>query len=398
MRFPSVLIAMIALAACGDPLARVERISDVELAEEPVAQALPSEEELAREGGFFSRILRRDPAQAEIDAAVASAGQALTPEAAAAPAGSEPVAADTTDDTSAPGTARTEVSAEAKTAQPERKSGLLGWLRPAKQGPDAPVEAPATEVADADPVAETQKTEADGAASVAAADALVEPAKRRGIFGLGRRAKDETTAGVRTASIAPGAETELPLVQVNPAERGGQQGGAARPSRRGGIDAIDVPFGTVLSYGEVARVCDAERKPLGRKLDKAPARGKGYALYDSNPDSAGPRTFYVTGFSDGCPRQFTAALALFGAPSMHEQLRYGRPGSEYPYSSTDKAYEKVKSSVCGVSKRKPCGSKISQLERSTVFISTYERFSDNARWADILIHDGVVLAAAIKTP
>ena len=59
---------------------------------------------------------------------------------------------------------------------------------------------------------------------------------------------------------------------------------------------------------------------------------------------------------------------MFGAPSMHEQLRYGQPSEEYPYSDTDKAYEKIKSQICRVGKRKPCGSAISRLERDTVFI------------------------------
>jgi hypothetical protein len=186
---------------------------------------------------------------------------------------------------------------------------------------------------------------------------------------------------------------------AEPKKRRGLFGTAAREKVRSGPDARDVPFGTVLPYGEVARVCAAKNKEsLGRRLDQAPARGRGYSLYDSAPLSVGARTFYVTGFKDNCPRQFTAALAVFGSPRIHEQLRYGLPSKSYPYSTTDKAYEKVKSTVCRVGKSKPCGAKMISLERSTVFISTYEKFSDNARWADILLHDGAVVAAAIKTP
>jgi len=159
----------------------------------------------------------------------------------------------------------------------------------------------------------------------------------------------------------------------------------------------DIAFGTVLPFGEVGRVCEARTRPLGKRIDKA-GGGRGYALLDSKPGHTGPRTFYVTGFSDGCPRQFTATLALFGAPSMHEKLRYGQASTKYPYSETDKAYERVKAKVCGVTRRKPCGAKINRLERNTVFISTYERFTNNGRWADILVHDGKVMAASVKTP
>ncbi|MEP5089974.1 MAG: hypothetical protein ABJR23_11165 [Paracoccaceae bacterium] len=163
-----------------------------------------------------------------------------------------------------------------------------------------------------------------------------------------------------------------------------------------GTDAADVASGTSLPFGDVARVCDARGQRLGKEIARFPERGKGYRLYDSAPGATTPHTFYVTGFRDGCPRQFTAALAIFGAPSMYEQLRYGGAAENHSRSATDKAYEKVKSRVCGVAKRKPCGRKIKSLERGTVFISVYERFEDNARWADILVHDGTVLAANIK--
>jgi len=168
-----------------------------------------------------------------------------------------------------------------------------------------------------------------------------------------------------------------------------------RTGPRIGPDAADVALGSVLPFGTVARVCEAKSALKGKPIETAGA-GRGYAIHDSNPGSAAPRTFYVTGFSDGCPRQFTAALALFGAPEMHEQLRYGRPSDAYPYSTTDKAYEKVKASVCNVAQGKPCGSKINRLEDDTVFISTYEKFSTNGRWADLLLHKGTVVAAAIK--
>ncbi len=166
---------------------------------------------------------------------------------------------------------------------------------------------------------------------------------------------------------------------------------------RSTADASDVPLGSALPFGQVASVCAAKGTKLGKEIDRFPKRGSGYRLYDTNPTTTAPRTFYVTGFSDGCPRQFTAALAIFGAPSMHEQLRYGLPSDEYPYSDTDKAYEGIKARMCGKPKGKPCGSRIKSVERNTVFISTYERFGDTARWSDMLVHNGAVLAKTIKS-
>ena len=166
---------------------------------------------------------------------------------------------------------------------------------------------------------------------------------------------------------------------------------------RSAADSNDVPLGSALPFGQVASVCAAKGTKLGKEIDRFPKRGSGYRLYDTNPTTTAPRTFYVTGFRDGCPRQFTAALAIFGAPSMHEQIRYGLPGQDHPYSATDKAYEGVKAKMCGKPKGKPCGSRIKSLERNTVFISTYEHYGDTARWADMLVHDGAVLAKTIKS-
>ncbi|MFC6588616.1 hypothetical protein ACFQDZ_16520 [Sulfitobacter pacificus] len=52
-KFGVSLGLLLVLSACGDPLAGVMRISDVDLAEtDATAQALPSDEEIAREGFF----------------------------------------------------------------------------------------------------------------------------------------------------------------------------------------------------------------------------------------------------------------------------------------------------------------------------------------------------------
>jgi hypothetical protein len=408
---PSVLL-LLALAACGDPLDRVEKLSEVELSQEPAAAALPTAEELNRQDGFFSRVLRRDPPQDDVAAAVASAETAIaTPD----EIGTD-VAAEVASQGPEVPEAREEIASETIPAgddellqesvvqvgdavvQPPvdviEKKGLRGWFKSAAAASakkNAEVELTDQSVAPEQELAiEPEKAAVVLADLPAATPDLVEAPKRRGLFGLGRDPAS-TDGSVRTASLSPDPQA-LPRKRVRATRSEG------RIKSRTGPGVRDVGFGVTLPYGVVGRSCEAKGQALGRKLDKAPARGKGYALFDSAPDSTGPRTFFVTGFSDGCPRQFTAALALFGAPTMHEQLRYGQPSKEYPYSATDQAYEKVKSAVCGVGKRKPCGAKISQLERNTVFISTYERFSNNARWADILIHDGVVLAASIKAP
>lgn len=384
MRNSLIFLMMLTLTACGDPLADFERIDEVELAADaPVAQALPDADDVAPTDGLFARLLKRDPAPVDPTAEVADVASAE----------GDAVVAD-------------EAPAVAVLAEPQ-KLGVGGWLRRAAaanaqpeniETAEAPVETADILTGDAAQNDDVAEKVAQGVAAETAVD-LVEPEKRGGLLGLLKPVQDAPET-VRTASLeADAIETPDPAILVEPKKRRGLFGSAAREKTRSGPDAQDVPFGTVLPYGEVARVCDAKTQgSLGQRLDQAPASGRGYKLFDSAPQSVGPRTFYVTGFKDNCPRQFTAALAVFGAPEVHEQLRYGLPSKSYPYSTTDKAYEKVKSAVCRVGKSKPCGAKMSSLERNTVFISTYERFSGNARWADILLHDGVVVAAAIKTP
>ncbi|UWR14575.1 hypothetical protein [Sulfitobacter sp. M368] len=326
------LMALLAsVAACGDPLRNMDRLSDVDLAEtEAVAQALPTEEEIAREG--FLGTAAADPA--------------------------------------------TNTAAQLQPAEPapEKTGGFLGLLRRV---------VPNTEAAPKDAAAT--------APTVLNAEAAPQPSDTETAVVLDTTADDQPADDpVLLASLSPAEET--------PRKRRGLFARVAAPQKdkpRTGPDATDVPYGTVLPYGVIARVCEARRKPLGRKVEKANARG--FALFDSNPDSAAPRTFYLTGFPDGCPRQLTAASVLLGAPSLYEQLHYGPAGKHLAYGATDKAYEKVKSRVCGARKGKPCGSKISQLEKTTFFVNTYERFGGNARWSELLIHDGEVLAASLKS-
>jgi hypothetical protein len=157
----------------------------------------------------------------------------------------------------------------------------------------------------------------------------------------------------------------------------------------------EVGFGTALQFGEVARVCEVREQDLGKMVEEPVARG--YRLFDSQPGSAGPRSFYITGFADDCARQLTAANVLFGTPSVYEQLHYGPAGENLPTAETDAAYEAIKANVCGAGKGKPCGKRIGTLDDTAFFVSAYERLGQTARWSEVLVHDGAVAAVAMKS-
>lgn len=281
---------VLALAGCGDPLAGVARLSDIDVVQDSTAPAaLPTAEETAREGFFGTSAASGSADQAPAEDATPTTGGLF--------------------------------------------STLFGGATP--------------EPGDAEPSAADTQT-----AALAPEDA---PAPRGGLFG----------------------------------------GGAGTGKARSGPDALDVSFGTTLPFGEIARVCDAKGKKMGKKIDQLSRRG--FALIDSAPGLLSKRTYYITGFSDGCPRQFTASNALLGKASTYEQFRFGPAGAHMPYAATDAAYDKVKSRTCGARKAKPCGSKIGRLDKSTAFISAYEFNEHNGRWKEFLVHDGEVVASALKT-
>ncbi|QFT96834.1 hypothetical protein FIU85_05945 [Roseovarius sp. THAF8] len=204
----------------------------------------------------------------------------------------------------------------------------------------------------------------------------------------------EAGASVETASLTPpetyGATRE---VERTPQRRGlfGLLGGGGSDTPAEGATSEVAP-GTVLPYGKVARICGLSDRQMGKRVETLPEGRGRYALYDSAPGSTALRSFYLTGFDDGCARQFSAAVAVLAGAESHEQLRYGLPAEVQPYSTTDKAYEDLKSRVCRVGRGKPCGTRINRLERDTVFVSIYERFGSNAQWNTVLVHDGAVVA------
>lgn len=241
--------------------------------------------------------------------------------------------------------------------------------------------------------AETTEAEAIAGPAVVEAATNASETPRGGLLGyLQRAADDARTPEDGTVEIAARPQTESNGAAPSPGLFSGGQGSP----KKGDSDFRTVTFGTSLPYGTIARVCNVRPGKLGRRVERYP-EGRGlYALYDSDPSSTAPHTYYVTGFKDGCARQFTAALALFGSIETHEQLRYGLPAKVQPYSTTDAAYERLKSRICRVGRGKPCGSALRRLSRNTVFVSVYERFGSNPIWKTILIHDGEVLETDIR--
>lgn len=316
MRVLPVIGLCLGLAACSDPLAGVDRLAEVDVADDPVAAALPDAEEIAREGFFGT------------SAATGDVPEGL--------------------------------------AEPQARGGLFrGLIRRAAQ------------VDPADAIA------ADVAQSLSRDSAIEESAL-----------EEAEIAPVELAALTPEAAVEPRGLGLfgSAAKREDRPAGA---SLRSGPDARDVAFGEVVPFGEIARVCDAKGKPLGKQVASLGRRG--FTLYDSNSSIRDQRTFYITGFADDCPRQFTAATALFGAPSFYETIRFGPAGKHLPYANTDKAYDGVKSSVCRVQNEAPCGNQIDTLDEKMAFVSAYEFGEINDSWKEFLVYDGVVLASAVKS-
>lgn len=232
---------------------------------------------------------------------------------------------------------------------------------------------------------------------------------RGGLLGiLGRRARTAQQEGSADASggddavqvVTPPTEQSA---QASP-RRGlmgrlmGGGGEAAAPARGPAIAGPDLPLvsaGERLPFGEVGRLCGSPA--LGQEVEQWPENRPVYRMIDSQPSSTSLRTFYITGFDDGCARQFSAALALFGDPALHEQIRYGAPADTQPSSETDSVYEKVKARVCRVASGEPCGDRIDTLAKDTVFVSVYDSFGGSSRWKNLLLHDGELAAFDMKS-
>ncbi len=162
--------------------------------------------------------------------------------------------------------------------------------------------------------------------------------------------------------------------------------GVGGPGPGEGLTPAAAAPGAALPFGEVATACGTREAALGTRIEEL----AGYAIHDTAPGSTAPRTHFVTGFSDGCPRQVTAALAVFGDPLTHETSRYRT--SSRPYGPVDDAYEALKARVCGVPAGQPCGAAMGRLAADTAFLSLYPEFGGEA-YSDVLFHAGEVVAA-----
>ncbi|SFJ31939.1 hypothetical protein [Celeribacter neptunius] len=158
-----------------------------------------------------------------------------------------------------------------------------------------------------------------------------------------------------------------------------------------------VARGEVLPFGEVGILCDAKKRDMGTEVDQFPHQGRAaWQLYDTAPDSAEPRTQFITGFADGCARQVTAALIMFGEAGLHEVLRYSE-GNDASWSEADERYEKIKRKACGVGRKTRCpAEKLGGLESQLAFVSVYPRFGAEHGWLELLLHDGAVMSEEIR--
>ncbi|MDT8326400.1 MAG: hypothetical protein RQ750_03295 [Roseovarius sp.] len=224
---------------------------------------------------------------------------------------------------------------------------------------------------------------------------------------------DEGDVARATAEVAPSPEQAAapePVPEVNtelaladpPKPEAPKRGGLLSllrpdpPTAAASAAQSEIAPGTVLPYGQAARICGLDTAAMGKRVQQYPEKRPVYALYDSDPRNAGPHNFYITGFADGCAQQFTASLVMFGSVGLHEQLRYGLPAKEQPYSDTDQAYEAIKSKVCRVGRQTPCGAALSRLEKDTVFITIYKNFGGNTEWSEMLLHDRQMVALSHK--
>ncbi|MEL7115021.1 MAG: hypothetical protein AAGP08_05425 [Pseudomonadota bacterium] len=149
-------------------------------------------------------------------------------------------------------------------------------------------------------------------------------------------------------------------------------------------------------FGTITKACGVPKRDMGTEVARSPGNGA-YTLYDTAPESAGPRVQYVTGFKDGCPRQFLAALAIFGSPVVHETKRYDTSNST-GYSEADNAYERAKRQVCGVGRGKTCPEgRLNRLGREVALLTAYPSFGGTSEWLDVVLYKGDVAGSAVES-
>jgi len=330
------------LGACSsNPLDSIVKLSEVKVADDPVAMAV-------------AEALDDAPREtvAEIDAPV-EAGT---------------IAAEIKDPAQKPGFFSRLLSGSAPQEAASEAPVLLDTPTPAVLGVTADISAePSVDVPD-----------------VVVSQAVPSP-RRAGFFGrLFGGSADVKTTDAPQAEVTPAAAVTSPSKPTAPRR------GLFGPRERTGPDAALVTVGTQLPYGEIATNCDVSRRQLGTKIEES----SGFTLYDTIPNATGLRTHYITGFKDRCARQFTAATSIMGDIGTHEVVRYLPSNKKRPYSDTDNAYETIKSSFCRVGFGQPCGKRLDKLDANTTFITAYRNFGSNPSWSNILLHKGAVVQMA----
>ncbi len=164
------------------------------------------------------------------------------------------------------------------------------------------------------------------------------------------------------------------------------------PKGLGALFRASTTASAAIDEGPVARACDVRGKALGKVVEKGPGRWK---LYDTAPGSIGVRNFYLTGFSDGCPRRISGAVAMFGSVELYELVHFGPVGMKPAGSETDRAYARLRAQACGSTKR-PCRERgVKKLSKSAVFVNVYPT-AQGARRTELLMSRGRLAAVSQK--
>lgn len=389
-RIIGAFCAILALSACGDPLDKLPKLSELNVSETtPSVDALSQADTTPAGEGLFQSLWKKpDPTPVTADTAETVTNEDIETSAS--------VDGDAISDTPISETVLDPtIVAEKAPERAEKPQGFLSRIGAALSAPQEvqssvqdSVETGVLEGEEKTDLVEIITTNVEPDPDVVVAEEPEIEPERSGFWPFGARAN-------RSDETPQGETVQLASASAVPAPRRGWF--TPKVEKRTGPDAQLVSYGETLPYGKIATVCDVSPAQLGKKVDQYPARGKGYTLYDSNPTAEGLRTHYLTGFKDGCARQFTSALALFGSVETHQTVRYKKSNSDLPYSNSDTAFENVKSNVCKVGKGTPCSENgTAKLDKNMVFVSVYERFGTNPRWADILLYKGTVLAKDFK--
>jgi len=258
----------------------------------------------------------------------------------------------TDDEIAARSIAATETSVASK---PPR---LFGFLK--RSPTELPADPTPTEVMLAQPTSDVKPSMTDEEIAARSEPEIVEEEKRFKLFG-----------GLRRQASEP--DIDVPFAE----------------------EATAFAFPETPGFGAFAPACGIPKRSLGTEVARSPG-DETYKLYDTAPSSSAPRLQYVTGFKDGCPRQFFAALALFGSPVVHETKRYD-PSNKRGYTVADVAYEKVKGKVCRVERGQFCPEdKLGKLGRDVALLTAYPSFGGTGEWMDVVMFKGKVAGHSVE--